>query len=603
MRRHTGWLVAWTIALGLVTTSSAQAGWAWLYYSLGNDNAMLDVSMADERVGCAVGAHKPPGSSSSAPLVLCTGDGGQSWRQASLGSGMIVPTAVAMAGVEVGYLATFELAGMSLGSKIYRTADGGRSWTAQALPGSSVGMLGDLVCLDERTCWAAGAGGVFYTLDGSAWQAGSLPALGAGRQVEGLFFLDAQRGFAVGGHPGEKAQNEWEEDTPPCCGFVLETSDGGGTWRIAAEGFAGGLRRVSFVDSTRGWAAGGGTAGLMLATSDSGRTWTPQVLPSGPGGAPTYVADVTFAAADAGYAVANVGDGNPMVLLCEDGHTWRLDATYQDAFAGLTGMDRFVAYAPLIAASFPRKGMGVVSGKHALLVGFQGQGFCPDADGDGHASQACGGDDCDDQNPYVHPGAEELCNGLDEDCDGVADDGIDLDRDPKNCGECGFNCQPAQVCWDGRCTLNCPAGLTRCGQFCADTLVDLAHCGGCDQACEFFQAEAACQEGSCRMGACLPGFVDLDPGEPGCEYPCTPTGPEACNGLDDDCDGLVDEELPGCQAADGGLPDGGQPDGGGGTDSDPAPAGGGCGHVPGGPAGLGWALAALVLGARRLKHG
>ncbi len=47
---------------------------------------------------------------------------------------------------------------------------------------------------------------------------------------------------------------------------------------------------------------------------------------------------------------------------------------------------------------------------------------CVDLDGDGYTSAACGGSDCDDSDPLVHPNATELCNGQDDDCSGVADD-------------------------------------------------------------------------------------------------------------------------------------------------------------------------------------
>ncbi len=47
---------------------------------------------------------------------------------------------------------------------------------------------------------------------------------------------------------------------------------------------------------------------------------------------------------------------------------------------------------------------------------------CPDGDGDGYESASCGGDDCDDGDPAVNPGAAELCDGgVDEDCDGSID--------------------------------------------------------------------------------------------------------------------------------------------------------------------------------------
>ena len=42
-----------------------------------------------------------------------------------------------------------------------------------------------------------------------------------------------------------------------------------------------------------------------------------------------------------------------------------------------------------------------------------------DTDGDGHAPPS----DCNDANPAIHPGAAEACNGVDDDCDSVTDEG------------------------------------------------------------------------------------------------------------------------------------------------------------------------------------
>jgi MYXO-CTERM domain-containing protein len=48
-------------------------------------------------------------------------------------------------------------------------------------------------------------------------------------------------------------------------------------------------------------------------------------------------------------------------------------------------------------------------------------GTCMDDDGDGYEDESCGGLDCDDSDPAVNPGELEVCNGIDDDCDGIVD--------------------------------------------------------------------------------------------------------------------------------------------------------------------------------------
>ncbi len=90
----------------------------------------------------------------------------------------------------------------------------------------------------------------------------------------------------------------------------------------------------------------------------------------------------------------------------------------------------------------------------------------------------------------------------------------------------------------------CPSGLTLCGDACVDLLTDHEHCGLCDNACPGAEnADPVCIGGTC-FTACREGFVDLD-GDGDCETACTPTSDsETCNGVDDNCNGEIDEGFP-----------------------------------------------------------
>lgn len=80
----------------------------------------------------------------------------------------------------------------------------------------------------------------------------------------------------------------------------------------------------------------------------------------------------------------------------------------------------------------------------------------PDADGDGYTLDPCCGLglDCDDSNAEVHPGAAEVCNALDDDCDGSVDEdanGEDSDGDGVQnlCDRCALVYDPSQHDLDG----------------------------------------------------------------------------------------------------------------------------------------------------------
>src|SRR5262249_49140419 len=96
--------------------------------------------------------------------------------------------------------------------------------------------------------------------------------------------------------------------------------------------------------------------------------------------------------------------------------------------------------------------------------------------------------DCDDTTIAVHPGVTDTCNGIDDDCDGVADPGC-----------------------------MCMTGMMRM-------------CGPSDG-----------MGGFLMVGACHPGTQVCGTGAWGtCTGSVSPSS-ESCNGVDDNCDGTVDE--------------------------------------------------------------
>ncbi len=174
-----------------------------------------------------------------------------------------------------------------------------------------------------------------------------------------------------------------------------------------------------------------------------------------------------------------------------------------------------------------------------------------DADGDGVDSAECGGADCDDGNPDRFPGATEVCNAVDEDCDpttvgerDVDDDGF-IDSTCCNGDMCGTDCDDAAPATFPGATEVCDGDDEDCDMAADEGLPVFAYVPDCDE--DTFGGDGAavmgCAPPAMAPASCAAGGVwttttgDCDDTNPS----RNPGNAEVCNGVDDDCDIDVDD--------------------------------------------------------------
>ncbi len=168
-------------------------------------------------------------------------------------------------------------------------------------------------------------------------------------------------------------------------------------------------------------------------------------------------------------------------------------------------------------------------------------------------------DDCDDLDSAVHPGADEFCNDIDDDCDGALDnDAVDsltwyYDGDSDGHGTADVSStaclQPANyVSTSDDCDDGDPMTSPNAFEI----------CDGLDNDCDEETDEADAVDASTwYLDSDGDGFGDAAMGERACQQPTdyvddaddcddgdpmiNPDAAEICDGFDNDCDGEVDE--------------------------------------------------------------
>ena len=271
---------------------------------------LWDVAFTSASVGVIVGQQGQ---------VYRSVDGGATWSFLDLSTTEILKT-VYFADVNRGFI---------LGTSMYQTTNAGASWATTGGPG--LPMEGIYFVDNQRGTVVGANGSIFHTTNGGGnW---TPQASNVSNTLKAVWFTSENDGIIVGE-----------------AGIILQTTDGGQSWSRHLSGTLQDLNSIFFLNATVGFISGGN--GTILRTTDGGLNWLPAVVES----SVVSLLKVKMLDASNGFAF---GNGSNIVApidffrTTDGGITWRRQSY---------GENRAVQF----------YGMAVIDPMHLVVVGNSG---------------------------------------------------------------------------------------------------------------------------------------------------------------------------------------------------------------------------------------
>jgi len=282
-----------------VLLHSQNQGESWERRDQGFVGDIVALAFLDLNMGRALGNEKDSSGSFHAALLRTT-NGGKVWeRRLRFDAGW--PRAMKISDQAQGVIAANLIPNGASppGISVFSTHNDWQNVQRFDLVGYE---FAEIQFFDVQHGWACGANGLLLRTDnaGQAWLQGQIETPDRDSlALEHVHFIDTKQGWAAA----------WNGATYPGYGVLLATTDGGRTWQQIwrADNFQ--MSSMVFVDSLQGWASA--NENPCLRTFDGGRNWQKHNI-----GLPDYLSlRYRFRSRHLGWALSDQGH----ILLTEDG--------------------------------------------------------------------------------------------------------------------------------------------------------------------------------------------------------------------------------------------------------------------------------------------